>query len=167
MVEQCVGGGPTPCVLPSHSTVPMGPHPLSNAGKCQGACGLASLPRPTRRIPTARPAHHAPVRPTGAAHTVHSGASMVHKAALTSRPANPTNFVLHNQVGYTGLRERKSRRDGRASQEASHRREVRTWDRPQSYHTRSWAVKYLDQCRGQPPQTGTTSGIPDGLSSFR
>ena len=38
------------------------------------------------------------------------------------------------------------RRDGRASQETSHRRAVRTWDRPQSYHTRSWAVKYLDQC---------------------
>ena len=54
--------------------------------------------------------------------------------------------VLRNQVGYIGPRERTSRRDGRASQEASHRRAVHTWDRPQSYHTRSWAVKYLDQC---------------------
>ena len=57
---------------------------------------------------------------------------------------NPTDSVLRNQVGYTGPRERTSRRDGRASQEASHRRAVRTWDRTQSYHTRSWAVKYLD-----------------------
>ena len=23
---------------------------------------------------------------------------------------------------------------------------MRTWDWPHSYHTRSWAVKYLDQC---------------------
>ena len=59
---------------------------------------------------------------------------------------NPTDCVLRNQVGYAGPRERTSRRDGRTSQEASHRRAVRTWDRPQSYHTRSWAVKYLDQC---------------------
>ena len=59
---------------------------------------------------------------------------------------NPTDSVLRNQVGYTGAWERTSRRDGRASQEASHRRAVRTWDRPPSYHTRSWAVKYLDQC---------------------
>ena len=29
---------------------------------------------------------------------------------------------------------------------ASHRRAVHTWDRPQSYHTRSWAMKYLDHC---------------------
>ena len=50
---------------------------------------------------------------------------------------NPTGSVLE---------ERTSRRGGRASQETSHRRAVRTWDRPQSYHTRSWAVKYLDQC---------------------
>ena len=59
---------------------------------------------------------------------------------------NPTDSVLRNQVGYTGPRETTSRRDGRASQETSHRRAVRTWDRPQSCHTRSWAVKYLDQC---------------------
>ena len=59
---------------------------------------------------------------------------------------NPTDCVLRNQVGYTGPRERTSRRDGRVSQETSHRRVVRTWERPQSYHTRSWAVKYLDQC---------------------
>ena len=37
-------------------------------------------------------------------------------------------------------------RDGHTSQEASHRRAGHTWDRPQLYHTRSWAVKYLDQC---------------------
>ena len=59
---------------------------------------------------------------------------------------DPTDSVLRNQVRYTGPRERTSRQDGRASQEASHRIAVRTWDRPQSYHTRSWAVKYLDQC---------------------
>ena len=59
---------------------------------------------------------------------------------------NPTDSVLRNQVGYTGPRERTSRRNGRASQEASHRRAVRIWDRPQSYHTRSWAVKYVGQC---------------------
>ena len=46
---------------------------------------------------------------------------------------NPTDSVLRNQVGYTGPRERTSRRDGRASQEASHCRAVRTWDRPQPY----------------------------------
>ena len=33
-----------------------------------------------------------------------------------------------------------------AGNRRSHRRAVHTWDRPQSYHTRSWAVKYLDQC---------------------
>ena len=33
-----------------------------------------------------------------------------------------------------------------ASQEASHRRAVHTWDRLQLYHTTSWAVKYLNQC---------------------
>ena len=59
---------------------------------------------------------------------------------------NPTDSVRRNQVGYPGPRERTSRRYGRASQEASHRRAVRTWDRPQSHHTRSWAVKYLDHC---------------------
>ena len=59
---------------------------------------------------------------------------------------NPTDSVLRNQLGFTGPRETRSRRDGRASQEASHRRAVRTWDWPQWYHTRSWAVKYLDQC---------------------
>ena len=59
---------------------------------------------------------------------------------------NPTDSILRNQVGYTGPRERTQRQDGRASQETSHRRAVRTWDRPQSYYTRSWAVKYLDQC---------------------
>ena len=59
---------------------------------------------------------------------------------------NPTDSVLRNQVGYTGPRERTWRRDGRASQETSHRRAERTWDRPQLYHTRSWAVNYLDQC---------------------
>ena len=59
---------------------------------------------------------------------------------------NPTDSILRNQVGYTGPRERTQRQDGRASQETSHRRAARTWDRPQSYYTRSWAVKYLDQC---------------------
>ena len=59
---------------------------------------------------------------------------------------NPTDSILCNQVGYTGPRERTRWRDGRASQETSHRRAARTWDRPQSYHTRSWAVKYLNQC---------------------
>ena len=59
---------------------------------------------------------------------------------------NSADSVLRNQIGYTGLRERTSRRDGCTSQEASHCRAVRTWDRPQSYHTMSWAVKYLDQC---------------------
>ena len=58
----------------------------------------------------------------------------------------PTDSVLCNQVGYTGPQERTSRRDGRTSQEASHCRAVRTWERPQPYHTRSWAVKYLNQC---------------------
>ena len=69
---------------------------------------------------------------------------------------NPTDFVLHNQVGYTRPRERTSRRDGRASQEASHRRAVGTWDRPQPYHTKSWAVKYLNQC------FCSTATVPDG-----
>ena len=91
--------------------------------------------------------HHAPPRPKGAAHTLHSGAGMVHKAAPTSCTTEPhRDSVLRNQVGYTGPRERTSRRDGRASQETSHPRAVRTWDRPQSYHTRSWAVKHFDQC---------------------
>ena len=40
---------------------------------------------------------------------------------------NPRDSVLRNQVGYTGPRERTSRRDGCASTEASHRRAVRTW----------------------------------------
>ena len=35
---------------------------------------------------------------------------------------NPTDSVLRNQVGYTGPGERTSPRDGRASQETSHRR---------------------------------------------
>ena len=51
----------------------------------------------------------------------------------------------YHALGYTGPRERTSRQDGRASQETSHRKAMRTWDRP-SYHTMSWAVKYLDQC---------------------
>ena len=59
---------------------------------------------------------------------------------------NPTDSILRNQVGYTGPRERTQRQDGRTSQETSHRRAARTWDRPQSYYTRSWAEKYLDQC---------------------
>ena len=54
---------------------------------------------------------------------------------------NPTDAVK-----YRGPRERPSWRDGRASQAASHRRAVCICDRPQSYLTRSWAVKYLDQC---------------------
>ena len=183
MVEQGVGGAPTPCFLPSHTTVPMGPHPPSTAGSPQGACGLARVPRPTWRMPTAGPTHrappvspnyrmsttlglraesahgrgipsiryrpstppthHAPPRPTGAAHAVHSGAGMVHKVAPTSHTAAPKDSVVRNQVGYIGPRERTSRRDARASQEASHHTAVRTWDRPQSYHTRSWAVNYL------------------------
>ena len=84
MVEQGVVGGPTPRFLPLHTTVPMGPHPPNTAGRPQGACGLALVPRPTWRMPTARPTHHAPPRPTGAAHPIHSGAGMVHKAAPTS-----------------------------------------------------------------------------------
>ena len=59
---------------------------------------------------------------------------------------NPTDSVFRNPVAYTGPRERTSRRDGGASQGTLHRRAVDTWDRPQSYRTRSWAVKYLDQC---------------------
>ena len=39
---------------------------------------------------------------------------------------------------------RTLQRDGRASQEASHQRAVRTWDRLQSYHTRSCAVESPD-----------------------
>ena len=39
-----------------------------------------------------------------------------------------------------GPREKTSRREGRASQEGSHRTEVRTPDRPQSYYTRSRAM---------------------------
>ena len=85
------------------------------------------LPRDPQVPPTTVPAWYTKLRPRAV------------------RP-NPMDSVLRNQVAYTGPRERTSRRDGRASQETSHRRAVRTWDRPQSYHTRSWAVKYLDQC---------------------
>ena len=60
LVEQGVGSRPTPCILPSHTTIPMGPHPPNTAGRPQGACGLAPVPRPTWRMPTARPTHHAP-----------------------------------------------------------------------------------------------------------
>ena len=76
-------------VVPLHSTAPMGPHPPSIAGRPQGACGVAPVPRPTWRMPTVRPTHHAPSRPIGAAHAVHSGASLVHEGAPTSRTAKP------------------------------------------------------------------------------
>ena len=56
---------------------------------------------------------------------------------------NPMDSVLRNQVGYTGSRERALSLS--LSQEASHRRAVRAWDRLQSYHTKSWAAKYLNQ----------------------
>ena len=180
-------------------------------GVCQLRGQLTMSPRDPQVPPTpstARPACYTKLRPRAVG-------------------PNPTDSVLRNQVGYTGPRERM--RDGRASQAASHRRAVRTWDRPQSYHTRSWAVKYLDQCLcstaadpgaqqvasamrylaqpwflhqrtvlgasqldsycdvldrwcgnhgtgtpfcdvlhpGPPPQTGTTGGITEGLSSFR
>ena len=46
--------------VPSHTTVPMGPHPPNTVGRPQGACGLAPVPRPTWCMPTARPTHHAP-----------------------------------------------------------------------------------------------------------
>ena len=99
-------------------------------GVCQ-LCGQFTMPPRNPQVPptlstAAVPAWYTKLRPRAV------------------RP-NPTDSVLRNQVGYTGPRESTSRRDGRASQAASHRRAVRTWDRPQSYHTRSWAVKYLDQ----------------------
>ena len=89
MVEHGVGGVPTPRFLPSHTTVPMGPHPPNTAGRPQGACGLAPVPRPTWRMPTAWPTDHAPPRPTSAAHALHSGAGMVHKAAPMSCTTEP------------------------------------------------------------------------------
>ena len=70
----------------------------------------------------------------------------VHKATPTSKRPNPTDAILRKQVGYTGPRERAPRQNARASEEASHFRAARTWDRPQSYHTRAWAAKYLNRC---------------------
>ena len=101
---------------------------------CMGVCQL----RGQLTMPPRDP-HVPPTLST----TVPAWYTMLRPRAV--RP-NPTDSILRNQVGYIGPGERTSRWDGRASQETSHRRAVRTWDRPQSYHTRSWAVKYLDQC---------------------
>ena len=87
-----------------------------------------------------------PPRPTGAAHALHSGTGMVHKAAPTSCTTEPHGLCPPQSSRVYRAPERTSRRDGSVSQETSHRRAVRTWDRPRSYHTGSWAVKYLDQC---------------------
>ena len=45
-----------------------------------------------------------------------------------------------------GPKNRAPRQGAGASQENSHRRAARTLDHPQSYHTRAWAAKYLEQC---------------------
>ena len=137
-------------VLPAWETVPMGPHPPNTADRPQGTCGLAPVPRPTWRMPTVWPTHHAPPPPPRDPQVPPTLSTVVPawytKLCPRAVRPNPMDSVLCNQVGYIGPRERTSRQDGRANQETSHHRAVRTWDRPQSYHTRSWAVKYLDQC---------------------
>ena len=79
------------------------------------------------------------------------GGTGLRRRTYTMCPAfayHSPDSVLRNQVGYTGPRERTSRRDGRASQEASHRRVVRTWDRPQPYHTRGAYRALCARCIG-------------------
>ena len=130
--------------MPSHSTVPMGPHPLSTAGRPQEGVAWhrahalhgVNQPRSQFTMP-----HGCPQVLWAPSIAVPAWYTKLHPQAV--RP-NSTDSVVRNQVGYARAQERTSWRDSRAPQGASHCRAVRTWDRPRWYHTR--AGKYLDQC---------------------